>query len=206
MNEDINDDGTLLTNDVNDIDSFSSIKVKILLSIKNIREKKKCPDSNAIFEDLLKKDSTITEKSLLDNVLSKFIDLKLVINKKTPNGLDSLFLTNYIQTDPITNISESSDVRTEQNGNELFNTSKATQNAPLLPIDIEIPHSHNLINKCDPLQSILKFEAQISALKSYVKCEISGLNNKMDSLYERLNQLMHNETSHSKAFELLKKV
>ena len=76
VNEDINDDGTLLSNDVNDTDSFSSIKVKILSSIKNIREKKKRPDSNAIFEDLLKIDSTITEKSLFDNALSNFIDLK----------------------------------------------------------------------------------------------------------------------------------
>ena len=84
MNEDINNDGTLLTIDVNDTDSFSSIKVKILSQIKNIREKEKRPDSNAIFEDLLKTDSTITEKSLLHNALSKLIDLKLVINKKKP--------------------------------------------------------------------------------------------------------------------------
>ena len=84
MNEEINNDGTLLTIDVNDTDSFSSIKVKILSQIKNIREKEKRPDSNAIFEDLLKTDSTITEKSLLHNALSKLIDLKLVINKKKP--------------------------------------------------------------------------------------------------------------------------
>ena len=84
MNEDINNDGTLLTIDINDTDSFSSIKVKILSQIKNIREKEKRPDSNAIFEDLLKTDSTITEKSLLHNALSKLIDLKLVINKKKP--------------------------------------------------------------------------------------------------------------------------
>ena len=172
------------------LDSLSSIKLKILSSIKNIREKEKCPDSTAIFEDLLKTDSTITEQSLLDNALSKLIDLKLVINKKTPNGLDSFFLTNDLQTDPTTNTLERSDVRTEQNTNESFNISKATQNTPLLPIDIEIPHSHNLINKWDPLQSILKAEVQISALKSYVKCEISGLNNKMDYLNERLNHLM----------------
>ena len=69
INEDINNDGALLTNDVNDTDSFGSIKVKTLSSIKNIREKKKCPDSNAIFEYLLKTDSTIIEKSLLDNAL-----------------------------------------------------------------------------------------------------------------------------------------
>ena len=129
------------------LDSLSSIKLKILSSIKNIREKEKCPDSTAIFEDLLKTDSTITEQSLLDNALSKLIDLKLVINKKTPNGLDSFFLTNDLQTDPTTNTLERSDVRTEQNTNESFNISKATQNTPLLPIDIEIPHSHNLINK-----------------------------------------------------------
>ena len=62
MNEDINDDETLLTYDVNDTDWFSSIKVKILSLNKNIREKKKRPDSNAIFEDLLKTDSKITEE------------------------------------------------------------------------------------------------------------------------------------------------
>ena len=114
-----------------------------------------------------------------------------------------VFLTNDIQIDPTTNTLECLDVRTEQNANESFSTSKAAQNTPLLPIDIETPHSHKLINKSDPLQSILKAEAQISALKSYVKCETPGLNNKMDSLNERFNHLMHNETSHSKAFELL---
>ena len=74
---------------------------------------------------------------------------------------------------------------------------------PLVSIDIENPHSHSLMNKSDPLQSILKVQAQISALKSYVKWEIYVLNNKMDSLNERLNHLMHDKTSHSKAFETL---
>ena len=59
------------------------------------------------------------------------------------------------------------------------------------------------MNKSDTLQKILKAEAQISALKIYVKCEISGLNNKMDSLNEILNHLIHNEIPHSKASELL---
>ena len=100
--------------------------MKILSSIKNIREKKRRPDSNSIFEDLLKTDSTTAEKSLLDNAFSKLIDLKLVINKKIPNGLDSFFLTNNAQTNPTTNTLESSDVRTEQKAKESFNTSKAT--------------------------------------------------------------------------------
>ena len=37
-----------------------------------------------------------------------------------------VFLTNDIQIDPTTNTLESSDVRTEQNANESFNTSKVT--------------------------------------------------------------------------------
>ena len=132
MNEDINDDEIFLTNDVNDTESFSLFKVKILSQIKNICEKKNRPYSHAIFEDLLKTNSTITEKSLFDNSLLKLIDLKLVINKETPNGFDLFFLTNDVQTNPTTNTLESSDVRTEQNTNKSFSTSKAIQNTLLL--------------------------------------------------------------------------
>ena len=71
MNQDINDHGTLLTNGINETDTLSSVKVKMFSSIKITLQKKKRPDSKAIFEDLLKTDSTITKKSLLDNVLAK---------------------------------------------------------------------------------------------------------------------------------------
>ena len=101
--------------------------MKIVSSIKNVHEKKKRPYSNAIVDDLLKTDNTITEKILLNNALSILIDLNLVINKKTPNGLDSFFLTNYVQADPTINTLESSDVRAEQNANESFNTLQAIQ-------------------------------------------------------------------------------
>ena len=66
---------------------------------------------------------------------------------KTPNGLDSLFLTNDVQTDPTTNTLESSDVCTEQNTNESFLTSKATQNTPFFSIDIKLHiHTTSLTN------------------------------------------------------------
>ena len=89
---------------------------------------------------MLKTVSTITEKSLLDNALSKSFDLKLVINKKTPNYLDSFFLINYVQTDPTTNTLESFDLHTEQNAKKSFNTPKAIQNWLLLPIDVKQTH------------------------------------------------------------------
>ena len=51
---------------------------------------------------------------MLDNASSKLIEQKLVINETTTNGLDSFFLTNDVQTNPITNTLESSVVDTEQ--------------------------------------------------------------------------------------------
>ena len=80
------------------------------------------------------------------------------------------FLTNDVQTDPTTNTLESSDVHTEQNANESFNISMVTQNMLLLPVGTETPPSHKLINKSDLPESILKAEAEISTLKSHVKC------------------------------------
>ena len=43
-------------------------------------------------------------------------------------------------------------------------------------------------------------EAQVSALKSYVKCEILSINNKTESLFERLNKMSSTE---KKALEIL---
>ena len=43
-------------------------------------------------------------------------------------------------------------------------------------------------------------EAQVTALKSYVKCEILSINNKIESLFECLNKVSSTE---EKALEIL---
>ena len=45
-----------------------------------------------------------------------------------------------------------------------------------------------------------KAEAQVPALKSCVKCDISNINNKVESLFERLNKMSNTE---KKALEIL---
>ena len=56
------------------------------------------------------------------------------------------------------------------------------------------------MNKSLLSQNNWKVEAQVTVLKSYVKCEISSINNKIESLFERLNKMPCNE---KKALEIL---
>ena len=49
-------------------------------------------------------------------------------------------------------------------------------------------------------QNKWKVEAQVTTLKSYVKCGISSINNKIESLFECLNKISSNE---KKTLEIL---
>ena len=70
----------------------------------------------------------------------------------------------------------------------------------ILPIDINTPNSSDTLNKLLLSQNKWKLEAQVTALKSYVKCEISSINNKIESLFERLKKISSTE---KKALEIL---
>ena len=56
------------------------------------------------------------------------------------------------------------------------------------------------MEKLPLLQNKWKVEAQVTALKSYVKCGISSINNKIESLFECLNKISSNE---KKTLEIL---
>ena len=75
----------------------NGIKTIILDSIDELRGKKKHPDIDSIF-DLLSKTVSITiDKYTMADSISQLITLKVLVNKKTPNGYDSLFLSNTDQ-------------------------------------------------------------------------------------------------------------
>ena len=56
------------------------------------------------------------------------------------------------------------------------------------------------MNRSLLLQNNAKVEAQVTALKSYVKCEILSINNKLKSLFERVNKISSTE---NKALEIM---
>ena len=69
-----------------------------------------------------------------------------------------------------------------------------------LPININTRNSSDTMNKSLLSQNKWNLEAQVAVLKSYVKCEISSIDNKIESLFERLNKMSSTE---KKALEIL---
>ena len=67
----------------------------ILDRIDKLRGKKKRPDIDSIFDFLSKTVATNIDKDTLTNSISQRITQKVPVNKKTPNGCNSL-LNGYI--------------------------------------------------------------------------------------------------------------
>ena len=70
----------------------------IFYAIKSIREESKKPDTISIIEHITRSPANFTEVELKDNV-SKLFDSGILINKKTEQDLDSLFVNEGASTD-----------------------------------------------------------------------------------------------------------
>ena len=74
--------------DVNDV-TLSLFKPKILNFIDQIKQKKKRPDINTIYEHLSKMEASNADKQLIETILGNLIEATIIVNRKTPTGLDS---------------------------------------------------------------------------------------------------------------------
>ena len=57
------------------------------------KEKKKRPDTKSLFEYLKKNEKTDISENQVEEYLNQMINLNLVFNKKTDQGLDSFYKT-----------------------------------------------------------------------------------------------------------------
>ena len=69
----------------------------ILDSIDKLRGIKKRPDNDSIFDFLSETVATNIDKDTLADSISQLTTQKVLVNKKTPNGHDSLYLSNIDQ-------------------------------------------------------------------------------------------------------------
>ena len=153
--------------------------------------------------DHLTKTASNADKELAGNLLSQLVNCKLTINKKTHTVLDSFRLTAELQSEFRTAVDE--EIQTE-NQNDVHEENLNERGSSLilensiLPININTLNSSDIMNKSLLSQNKWKVEAQVTAPKSYVKCEISIINNKIESLFERLDKMFSTE---NKALEIL---
>ena len=74
----------------------------------------------------------------------------------------------------------------------LLNTT--TETSPTVPTDIQTPITTSNLDDTSNLtkKTILKIEAQLSVLKSYVDCELSTLTSKIDAFSDSLKNTLEN--------------
>ena len=173
-----------ITNDLEknweNTETFSSFKPKILCVIDRIKEKKKRPDIDSIYDYLSRTEASNIDKVTIELILNELVKENVLVNKKTSLG-DSFCristpqnLVNSLHSDSCSNneltITES--LNSEQ--------STADNNTPSTNADIQTPLTTN-----DNLSSMTKhsdkafmnMEATFSALKGSTG---SILNSKVD--------------------------
>ena len=82
--------------DLNDV-KLSLLKSKILNAIDQIKQKKKRPDLNTIYEYPSKTEASNADKQLIETILDNLIETNITVNKKAPKGLDSFHRLEVVQ-------------------------------------------------------------------------------------------------------------
>ena len=146
-------------------------------------------------------------------MISELTDCNLIKNRRTPHGLDSFWRIlsispeqeevlrspvqgkcNYIsrQSMEIDSISNETipKISTEINEKRQTKTEKCSSGETQTDIP-EICHSSSFVNIEEILQKVLRVETDLSALKSQVKCELSDMNRKMESMINGASNGFH---------------
>ena len=82
--------------DLNDV-KLSLLKSKILNAIDQIKQMKKRPDLNTIYEYPSKTEASNADKQLIETILDNLIETNITVNKKAPKGLDSFHRLEVVQ-------------------------------------------------------------------------------------------------------------
>ena len=164
----------------------------ILDSIDKLRGKKKRPNIDSIFYFLSKTLATNIDKDTLADFISQLITLKILVNKKTPNGHDSLYLSNTEQREteptPETKLDKIDDDSVQT---VTPNTPKET---PQSPIQTEKPLLQNVrqIPKPSAQQKTLTFEQFKTPLTHHLEERLTAIQEKFESYCEKISKTVAN--------------
>ena len=172
--------------------SFTSIIVSAIDNIRNIKCKR--PDIDAIYRYISKNVATNVERNFIETIIVELVKKYIIFNKPIAQGLDSYFIVNAKDNSEVTdsnigngNVDSSSNISSDINKTSSNENTKIIDNInpPLLHnIDTPLLVKHGQSNtELQALKNyILKIEAQMSALKSHVKGELSTLANKTETM------------------------
>ena len=220
-----------ITNEVTPINNENNVTIltqNVFDATDSIRLNKKHPDLESISIHIKKTRVLEFDKNSIEKAISELVKLNLIVNKKTPQGLDSFYQTsrNEILICEMENLltkentSNSLTIREEINYNadgnffsELINSQTPPNGAqninetcPPMNQTLATPHPDNIltndINNFTLRNNVLKYDSKILALRNYVQCELSTLHNKIDRFMETFNKTISNFKT--KSLEILR--
>ena len=164
----------------------------ILDSIDKLRGKTRSPDIDSIFDLLSKTVTTNIDKDTLADSITQLITLKVLVNKKTPNDYDSLYLSNTDQREIEPTPETKSDKIDDDSVQTLTpNTPKET---PQFPIQRETPLLQNVkqIPKSSAQQKTLTFEQFETLLTCHLEKRLTEIQGKSESHFEKISKTVAN--------------
>ena len=153
-------------------------KSAALNAVKTIRDKTKRADKGFIFHYLTKSLVSNLEMGLLKHVLAALIDNNCVVDKKTRTGLRSFHDDLSDRQNEINNLIDNN----HDDSNLDF-----TILTIFLHYNIDTCYSDQVVSRPEGAKGELKLEARFSTLQNIIECEISSLNSKFRSDYNKSN-------------------
>ena len=101
--------------------------------------------------------------------------------------------TEFVTEDLCGSISKENNLIPPLNTDTLLFSDNST--IPSIPANCNTPQLANILDKSSTNQTTEKREAQLIAMKSYIKCEISNIDQKIKSLHECVNGVKETEKS-----------
>ena len=169
---------------------LSTFKPLVLSAIDILRNKKKRPDVDSSYDHIIKTQASNADRVLIESVVTNLMKENLIINKKTPSGFDSFFRNNAaLNEETMSSAIEDK----SQDKNEVILDKSVTFCHPAPQVHTPLPqNTFTPAKKPESDMSTVKIEAVITALKSYVSCEISMINAKLTSFSEYINKTISN--------------
>ena len=106
LNEEISEEKLGVSSDLRHIvnslqnKTFDLFKPHVPSAIDNIREKKKRPNVESIFNHIAKSSATSTNRDVVESILIELINQKITSNKKTSSGCDSFYRSEKSANNP----------------------------------------------------------------------------------------------------------
>ena len=199
-------------------DEILLFKPKILQAIKFIREKKKRPDLNSIYEHFRKSGASYIRKDAMYSIIYELIkqtygDSFPIIAETDTKHSEQLTFRNI--NDNCDHQSNQDDSHTNIINSQPFSVDEQDVTPPPFPtneiapemtsnVTTPLPQKKSNISFEEHQQFIYRIEAQMSALKSHMKCELSTMSSKIDSLSEFVNTKINNLNDQQKILETLR--